>query len=527
MPISLSGSLNLSGSLTTTGTITATTLVVQTITSSISSITGSTNFGSLSANTHTFTGSLNVTGSLSVVTTGTEFQVNSTGVNLGNALTDSHIISGSLTVNPGGLFVSGSGNVGINTTSPSSKLHVVGSSLTDTFRITDASNYTIVMGYSGSANVGMISTLGGTAKLALGTNSAARLTIDGTGNVGIGTVSPSQLFEVVGGEIKAGRVDSSNEGGQVSFGRSTDNATAWYIDAYGNTASPQLRFVDVTGAAVRMTITGSNVGIGIASPTEILHLNSSNTAAFIRFQNTGGSGTYLGSRNTDMEIYTGGAERMRITSGGEVLMHATSFNSTLVGQFFGTGGDTYLTAETSQILYINRKGNDGTLVDFRRDNSVKGTISVSGETVSYNSFLGSHWSQLIDNSKPEILKGTILEAINELCTWEGETNDRLPKVKISDTIESKNVYGIFLDWDNDDTINNDMYVAAVGAGYIRVNSNEIVQMGDLLQSNGDGTAKIQSDNIMLSSTIAKVVSTNKIETYEDGSYLVAATLHCG
>lgn len=64
MPISLSGSLNLSGSLTTTGTITATTLVVQTITSSISSITGSTNFGSLSSDTHKFTGSLLVTGSI-------------------------------------------------------------------------------------------------------------------------------------------------------------------------------------------------------------------------------------------------------------------------------------------------------------------------------------------------------------------------------------------------------------------------------------------------------------------------------
>ena len=68
MPISLSGSLNLSGSLTTTGTITATTLVVQTITSSISSITGSTNFGSLAANTHTFTGSMYVTGAFYVTT---------------------------------------------------------------------------------------------------------------------------------------------------------------------------------------------------------------------------------------------------------------------------------------------------------------------------------------------------------------------------------------------------------------------------------------------------------------------------
>jgi hypothetical protein len=158
----VTGSLTTSGSLTTTGTITATTLVVQTITSSISSITGSTNFGSLVTDTHVFTGSLNVTGAFYVT----------------------------------------------------------------------------------------------------------------TGSVGIGTVSPSQLFEVVGGEIKAGRVDSSNEGGQLSFGRSTDNATAWYIDAYGNVASPQLRFVNVTNAVVAMTITGSNVGIGTSTPTGRLDVAS-------------------------------------------------------------------------------------------------------------------------------------------------------------------------------------------------------------------------------------------------------------
>jgi hypothetical protein len=60
---SITGSLLVTGSLNTVGTITATTLVVQTITSSISSITGSTNFGSLSSNTHTFTGSINASGS--------------------------------------------------------------------------------------------------------------------------------------------------------------------------------------------------------------------------------------------------------------------------------------------------------------------------------------------------------------------------------------------------------------------------------------------------------------------------------
>jgi hypothetical protein len=63
----VTGSLTTSGSLTTTGTITATTLVVQTITSSISSITGSTNFGSVIGNTHNFTGSVGISGSLTGV----------------------------------------------------------------------------------------------------------------------------------------------------------------------------------------------------------------------------------------------------------------------------------------------------------------------------------------------------------------------------------------------------------------------------------------------------------------------------
>jgi hypothetical protein len=83
----------------------------------------------------------------------------------------------------------------------------------------------------------------------------ARLT--SSGYLGIGTANPSQKLEVVGGEIKAGRVDTGSEGGQVSFARSTDNATAWYIDVYGSTSTPDLRFVDVSNGVVRKTIDGS------------------------------------------------------------------------------------------------------------------------------------------------------------------------------------------------------------------------------------------------------------------------------
>jgi len=60
----ITGSLNITGSITSTGTITAQTLVVQTVTSSVSWITGSSKFGNLITDTHQFTGSISVSGSI-------------------------------------------------------------------------------------------------------------------------------------------------------------------------------------------------------------------------------------------------------------------------------------------------------------------------------------------------------------------------------------------------------------------------------------------------------------------------------
>jgi hypothetical protein len=57
------GIQTINSNLVVTGSITAQTLVVQTITSSVDFVTGSTRFGSLSSNTHVFTGSMSVSGS--------------------------------------------------------------------------------------------------------------------------------------------------------------------------------------------------------------------------------------------------------------------------------------------------------------------------------------------------------------------------------------------------------------------------------------------------------------------------------
>ena len=102
--------------------------------------------------------------------------------------------------------------------------------------------------------------------------------------------------------------------------------------------------------------------------------------------------------------------------------------------------------------------------------------------------------------------------------------------KISDTADSTKIYGIFSHWDDaDDGLDgdvNDFLVAQVGTFVIRVNKDVTVEAGDLLVSNGDGTAKKQDDDIIRSKTVAKVNSNVKVETYEDGSYTVPCTLHC-
>jgi hypothetical protein len=90
--------------------------------------------------------------------------------------------------------------------------------------------------------------------------------------------------------------------------------------------------------------------------------------------------------------------------------------------------------------------------------------------------------------------------------------------QVSTAVGDKNVAGVFWTWDNDDDeVVNDFYVAMTGDMVIRVAGSTTVARGDLLISAGDGTAKPQADDIIRSSTIAKIISTNSTATYADGS----------
>ena len=338
------------------------------------------------------------------------------------------------------------------------------------------------------------------------------------------------------------------------------------------------------GLHVKTGDTGASAVSGSAD--EVVIEGTGNVGMTIQSANDGVGNIYFGDvangsvgrvsydhSNNFMLFNTAGSSRMKIAADGDVLIAKTSLSLGTVGHEIQATGLASHTRDSNTALQINREGSDGFVLGVHNDASFEGGITFSGGTITYSTFCGSHWSRLADNSKPTILRGTVMESISTLCDWyqaeatddngnkikenislpngksEGdavtftsqgkeytgtyvkETNQQLPMSKISDTEDSKAVYGVFMDWDNqDDGLDgdvNDINIASLGTYIVRIHKDETVAIGDYLQSKGDGTAKKQADDILRASTIAKVTSTTKTITHADGSYCVPCTLHCG
>jgi hypothetical protein len=242
-------SASYANNLTVAGTLTAQTLVVQTVTSSVIYSSGSNVFGNNVANTQVLTGSVNITGSLAVITNGTEFQVTNTGVKFGNVIGDAHSITGSVGISGSATFVNNvtSNNMFINTTDNSSgaKLQISGSI-----------NFKSNSGYNGW----VISQAGGSSaaafNLSYGAGGASNVITAqyDNGFVGIGTPSPQAKFELSG---SSGNFQIASSGAEVFFTRNDNN------DLLANGGSSagirfggqsQLRFATGTGLSTRLTI---------------------------------------------------------------------------------------------------------------------------------------------------------------------------------------------------------------------------------------------------------------------------------
>ena len=305
------------------------------------------------------------------------------------------------------------------------------------------------------------------------------------------------------------------------------------------------------------------------------HGNSGERGGAISFSAGGAAACAIACRNesTDrdqlgLEFFSHNAtdqavasdRRMRMSTAGHIFFGTTD---TLDNADAGTTGVAlsdnlgFMAVARNQDVAFNvgRNGNDGQLVRFHQAGSEEGNISVSGSTVSYNGGHLSRWSQIkgistTDKSaRPTIYQGTVMSNLDDLCVWSypdqfyteqdktngyipfgkevgdlrkaahTEENQQLNMTKISDTEADKDVAGVFWTWDDDheDYYINDYYIAMTGDMVIRVAGSTTVARGDLMISAGDGTAKPQADDIIRSSTIAKIISTNATATYADGS----------
>ena len=297
--------------------------------------------------------------------------------------------------------------------------------------------------------------------------------------------------------------------------------------------------------ATAITIDSSeNVGIGTASPTRQLTVSNSG-AALLLLESTGddngqllfgdsasdtvGKVGYTHSTNA-LFFHTNGSEQMRIDSSGRLLIGKTGTSTTSEGAVIGPSELQSFTRDGNTVLRVRRNTDDGTIVEFFQGGTQEGTISVSGSTVSYNGGHLARWSQATDGNRIDgLVKGTVMTNLDQMAEWtkDGvtEDNEQLNCMTVSSVEGDANVAGVFVNWDDDDEdFTADMNIAMTGDMVIRIAKDTTVARGDLLMSAGDGTAKPQGDDIVRSKTIAKVTSTTKSHTYDDGTYLVPCVL---
>ncbi len=256
--------------------------------------------------------------------------------------TSLHIVNSyntGLITDPNSIVLTSTGKVGIGTTSPAYKLEVsLPTTTSDIVQRWTSPSYDSVDLYIGSSQAyfGTLST----TPLAFRTANTERMRITSAGLVGIGTSNPANILSIKNGAaqldintttstVTLEAIDRGNTGNSVDIGYYARNGShIFYNGAYAermrvtsggqvgiNTSSPEQLFT-VAGGSISVS---GNTGL----PRQILELTTASTVSIVRasYQGMGSFG--------DLALWTGGSERMRITSGGNVGIGTTSPNAKL------------------------------------------------------------------------------------------------------------------------------------------------------------------------------------------------------
>lgn len=452
-------------------------------------------------------------------------------------------------------------------------------------------NYNVVIG----AGVLSTPTSNGSNQLVIGAGSTNWIVGTSSYNVGMGVTNPSSKLQVngtvtattfSGSGASLTSLNASNlSSGTVPAGVGvTAGSTSLSFIKYNGTTASGGQFDGGTtnpSSTARLNYNGNfyaNNFYGDGSNLTALNASEITTGTL-----PGNRGVTSGSTSSSFIEYNGTTRTVGQFDGGTTDPSSTT-RLNYNGNFYATNFYSSSAVNTNTITasvagtpgIFDRLSTTGQVIAIQYNSVTQGSIAIAGDgtTVNYNTFLGSHWAMTSSGEVENILPGTILETINELVEWklisfnvneetlkicyngplpvgvnttvsyEGEEYvgiiekeepnldlEKSVRVKISDSIGSSAVYGVFLSWNNNDDGYigkwNNMEVASVGNYFIRMNANETVNIGDLVESAGNGCGKVQSDDIIRSKTVGKITSTIKQKIYNDGSYLVTAVLYCG
>jgi len=380
-----------------------------------------------------------------------------------------------------------------------------------------------------------------------------------TNRVGIGTNSPDQQLTVLGGA----HINSGSTANPTIIEGSSD-ANLFYVDASTDrvgigTSSPGAK-LDVdgpaifneSGAAVDFRVEGDTeanllfvdgsadrVGIGTSSPSRALTVNAivEATDGTHNVLLNGGDGgitirrdadeAYLDFINNSADIYdcriqqknnglrfeTGGSGStstvMTILSGGNVGIGTVAPSSKLS-----------VSANGAVAAEFNRGTDDGWLIAFKQGGVLEGNISVSGTTVSYNAFTGSHYAY----AKDKTFEQGMLVAFNDSNKHyhNNPNSEILYGINYTAKANDSRIAGVYLDL-NESTmehcLENPYQIMAVGNGDVWVtDEGGDIATGDyLISSSTVGHAMKDNGDYEVSHIFAKATEPVDWSTVEPDS----------
>jgi hypothetical protein len=244
--------------------------------------------------------------------------------------------------------------------------------------------------------------------------------------------------------------------------RSAGGSASSDLVATSNNGSESANFIDM--------------GINSGSYTNVSYpvLGGANTAYLYSTGNDLVMGNATAAKN--FRFFTGGTattnERMRIDGTGHVGI--------------GTTAPAYpLSVEESggTVASFNRTASDGTIISLMQAGNQEGSISVSGSTVSYNAFTGSHYAW----TAQAIEKGTLVTLIGENQYFHGNKNSEIIYgIRPSTLPNDPKTMGAYLGLQESGlpySVDNPHLVMGVGNGVMWVvDKGEDIVIGDYLIS---------------------------------------------